>query len=615
MNDQPSFHVTHMRASHSRLTWGFVYLACIASIGAVLAVTPLAVRAQDARVVRLAQVNGDVQVQHLGSPGFEVALANMPLQQGDTLATGNGFAEIEFENGATGYIGDNSALQFTELGIANASPNGGPTGANGPGGPTGLITRLSLTQGTARFIVHVADADVFEVSSEGALVSPRERADFRVDAYSDGLSVSVFRGAASVLTPQAPAGSPPTAVEQGHMLSFHSDNPQAAEITDLPNTDALDAWAAYSNAMIIEGVNNALQYMPQGAPYAYGYGMSELSDYGSWYNFPGYGWGWQPFGVNSTWIPFSNGTWRFAPHFGYCWISFERWGWLPYHFGNWVHAPQGWAWIPGKSPGKSPGESSGALSVKSPHLSPGISERWQPAVVNWVRVGNQVGWVPRAPGDEPNKLPANVKYGVVTSPLESTTTVLRGPNNVLRSEEVKNARVLNEPPNKILAATAGKSMPPFAVQTPMNRVPPFGVAAPARPPASTGSGAIVYDRSTHAYVNGNPGNVPANGLVNRSTGVLPPGVSPPGGPAMNRMPPSGRPAPMYRPMPPVSPARSVSSGARFPIAVPRIMPRPMPAPMHPQSMPGAPHPAANPAGRPAAGHPAAAPATPSSAHH
>ena len=192
MNDQPSFHVTHMRASHSRLTWGFVYLACIASIGAVLAVTPLAVRAQDARVVRLAQVNGDVQVQHLGSPGFEVALANMPLQQGDTLATGNGFAEIEFENGATGYIGDNSALQFTELGIANASPNGGPTGANGPGGPTGLITRLSLTQGTARFIVHVADADVFEVSSEGALVSPRERADFRVDAYSDGLSVSVF---------------------------------------------------------------------------------------------------------------------------------------------------------------------------------------------------------------------------------------------------------------------------------------------------------------------------------------------------------------------------------------------------------------------------------------
>ncbi len=547
-------------------------------------------------MVRLSQVNGDVQVQHPGAQGWEAALENMPLQQGDTLATGNGFAEIEFENGVTGYVGDNSALEFTDLGTSNAA----------------LVTRLSLTQGSARFIVRVGEGDIFEVRSENAVVAPRDRADFRVDAYDDGLSVSVFRGTVSVATPQAPAGSEPSVVEQGHMLSFHSDNPQAVEITDLPNNDALDAWAAYSNAMIIQGLNNALQYMPQGAPNAYSYGMSDLSAYGEWYNFPGYGWGWQPYGINSTWVPFSNGTWRFAPHFGYCWISSERWGWLPYHFGNWVHAPQGWAWIPGKSPAN--------------------FGRWQPAVVGWVRVGNQIGWVPRAPGDVPNKLPVNVKYGVVTSPLENTTSVLRGPNNVLRSNEIRSAHVLSEPPNKIGAAPPNRLTPPFTVQVPMNRVPPFSASSPgARPPAGSissmgarpsfndGSRAIIYDPATHTYVNGaNRTNPLANVPANRNGARLPQAGMPIGGlPAgilpASRMPNSSvRSMPMYRTPP-------VSSGSRLPIGEPRLMPRPgapsapliphpMPAPIHPQSthpqsMPGAANSAVHPGG-----HPSPAPA-------
>src|ERR1700739_452019 len=194
--------------------------------------------APDVRVVRLGMVDGDVQIQHPAQQGaqqgWEAALANTPLQQGDVLATGNGVAEVEFENGATGYLGDNSALEFTELGLANS----------------GLITRLSITQGSARFFAHVDDADVFEIRSGGVSVSPRERADFRVDSYSDGVSVSVLKGAASVVNPQPPVGPARTALEEGHMLSFHTDNPQALDITDLPAEDQFDAWAAYNNAVM-----------------------------------------------------------------------------------------------------------------------------------------------------------------------------------------------------------------------------------------------------------------------------------------------------------------------------------------------------------------------------
>ena len=429
--------------------------------------------------MRLGTVDGNAQVQHAATPaagnapaapppGWEPALANMPLEQGDTLGTGDGVAEIEFENGATGYLGDNSALQFTVLSTGDAGP----------------ITRLTLLQGTARFYANV-DGGVFEVLSGGVTATLRERGDFRVDSYSDGISVSVFKGAVSVATPLAPAGgSQTTDLAAGQMLSFHNANPQTLDITPLPNQDQLDAWAEYSSSVIAAGANEALQYMTPASPFTSGYGLSDLYDYGSWYNVPGYGWAWRPFGVNSSWVPFSNGIWRLAPHHGFAWVSFEKWGWLPYHFGNWIHAPQGWAWIPG------------------------TSKQWQPATVAWVRVGNQVGWVPRAPGDQPNKVPTNIRYGVVTNPVADTTTVLRGPYRVLRDEEVKNAKALSAAPNQLPPALQGstaKIASPFVMQPPSNRTAPF--AASVRPMTRStdeGTRAIVYDPATHAYVNANP---------------------------------------------------------------------------------------------------------------
>src|SRR5665213_3894878 len=269
-----------MNSPRFRLAPLSLILAAFTSILLACAPVLYAQDVQNSRVIRLSLVNGNVQIQPVAQQGsqegWQAALENMPLQQGDTLATGDGVAEIEFENGATGFLGDNSALQFTELGTANG----------------GLITRLSLTQGTARVFVRVGEADVFEIKSGDVVVSPQESSDFRVDSYADGVSVSVFKGQASVVSPQARAGSQTTVVEQGHMLSFHSGNSDAIDITEIPSRDQFDAWAEYNNALIVEGLNNALNYMAPAAPYSYGYGMSDLSTYGSWSNLPGYGWAW-----------------------------------------------------------------------------------------------------------------------------------------------------------------------------------------------------------------------------------------------------------------------------------------------------------------------------------
>src|ERR1700689_5528207 len=75
--------------------------------------------ADSVRVVRLSRAEGQVLVLHPGNDDWEEAPLNLPLQEGDTLATQGGLAEIEFENGATAFLAGNSVLQFADLGFAD----------------------------------------------------------------------------------------------------------------------------------------------------------------------------------------------------------------------------------------------------------------------------------------------------------------------------------------------------------------------------------------------------------------------------------------------------------------------------------------------------------------
>src|ERR1700694_2623386 len=74
------------------------------------------------RVVRLSLVEGDVQVSTadqpgLQKPGWQKALIILPVREGMTVATGQGRAEVEFEDATTARIADNSVLQFAELAL------------------------------------------------------------------------------------------------------------------------------------------------------------------------------------------------------------------------------------------------------------------------------------------------------------------------------------------------------------------------------------------------------------------------------------------------------------------------------------------------------------------
>jgi len=98
----------------------------------------------------------------------------------------------------------------------------------------------------------------------------------------------------------------------------------------------------------------------------------ELSPYGTWIDYPGYGHVWNPH-LEGDFRPYAtNGYWNYTNE-GWAWASNYNWGWAPFHYGRWIYDDMyGWLWIPGYD--------------------------WSPAWVTWGYVDNYYAWAPLMPG-------------------------------------------------------------------------------------------------------------------------------------------------------------------------------------------------------------------------
>jgi hypothetical protein len=333
------------RSSISLLLFGFAALSLIG--------VSRPAQASDmsyARIVRLSLVAGDVQVTRPGHSGWEPGAANMPITQGMTIGTNAGRAEVQFEDGSTAWISENTMVQFTELALSDG----------------GRISKLTLAQGTVSIYADLKRADTFMVSTSQEQIAVPKRSLFRVDAFHDGASVSVMQGELQVSALAGAAGA--KTLVKGQTFAYKSKMETSA-ISANPKADAWDRWVNGREQNLQVETAQSLSYA--NAPFSYG--MGDLSAYGGWNYFAGFGYGWQPFGMTAGWAPFSMGQWTSYPGLGWTWISSEPWGWVPYHFGDWMFSPvYGWMWFPDNF---------------------GF---WDPAPVNWYGVGNQVAWSPRA---------------------------------------------------------------------------------------------------------------------------------------------------------------------------------------------------------------------------
>src|SRR5580700_4676290 len=161
---------------------GFAFMAGI---------QPAVADSTHARVIRLSLVQGDVRFSREahGDPladqkaQWETAQANLPVRQGYVIATDNGRAEVEFENGAMAFLNENSVLEFFDLSLDDGA----------------RTTRLVLRQGSASFYVNPSNGDYFSVTGGDFTVEANQRATFRLDNYDDGSSVQTLGGHISIL--------------------------------------------------------------------------------------------------------------------------------------------------------------------------------------------------------------------------------------------------------------------------------------------------------------------------------------------------------------------------------------------------------------------------------
>jgi len=413
-----------------------------------------------ARIVRLSLVQGDVRFAPSfrddpltdTNAGWQAAPLNLPIRQGYVVATDNGRAEVEFENGAMAFLGANTVVEFYDLSLRDGD----------------RITRLVVRQGTSTFYVNPSNSDYFSVTGGDFTVEAAGHTTFRLDNFDDGSTVSIERGHANVLR-----NNKSTPLDKGQSLSVHAGDSAEAVIGRAADTDDFDRWVSGRVDSVVTATNYSSQYV--NSP-NYSAGFGDLYTYGSWYPMGGYGYCWRPFGMSFGWSPFSYGGWYQDPFFGNTFIGSAPWGWLPYHYGGWIFSPiYGWVWAP-------TGFGFGGGRIY-----------YRPSTAVWVRNGSTLGIVPLHPGDKPGKTAQNLNQGVF--PVQNSQIA----HSTLAAGTEKWS-VLKKGPAEVVASNLAASAPPARVSRTI-----VAGSSGSRVVSLGRNSSISYDAHEHRYVNsGNP---------------------------------------------------------------------------------------------------------------
>ena len=329
--------------------------------GNVFAITDDYTPEVTARVARISFISGDVQIRRADQTVWERAAKNLPIVEGDEIATdANARLEIQFNSESYLRLSENAYLKMTTLrdeGIAVSLPNGS----------------LSL-----RILAFDKDRAYFEIDAPQTTISVERAGMYRVDAGNSRdtqVRVSVTdSGQARVFSENSGF-----TLRNGRSATLQIDGDYAGEwqTADAARyADEFDEWALERDAVIAKQLQRADydRYYDRDI-----YGAEDLNEYGEWVFTRKYGYVWKPFRTSvssyANWSPYRYGQWRWVAPYGWTWVNDESWGWATYHHGRWVWDNGGWYWSP---------------------YSQYRSRRswWRPALVVLSYIGNSVCWYP-----------------------------------------------------------------------------------------------------------------------------------------------------------------------------------------------------------------------------
>ena len=341
------------------LIW-LALMICVAPAVAATVDEDDSVDLAQSRVARITVTRGDVQIRRADSQEWEEAAPNLPLVEGDRIATGqDSRVEIQFDRDNYLRLAEDSILKIVTLndnGVAVSLPEG----------------ILSVRLGSLK-----NKRDSFEIDAPDTTIAAEREGLYRVDApqgsRSNELKISVTDGGQARVYSETSGYT----VRNGRVarVFLSGDYAGDADLTAQISRDYFDDWVATR-----ENDVTRLRRDEYRAYYdADVYGADDLNDYGEWINTSRYGWVWRP-SQNSIagydhWTPYRYGHWRYISNYGWTWIADEPWGWATSHYGRWVYLEDGWSWCP--------------YEYGRRHRS-----RWQAALVVFVNIGRNICWYP-----------------------------------------------------------------------------------------------------------------------------------------------------------------------------------------------------------------------------
>ncbi len=437
------------------------------------------------QIARVSYLEGDVRVsrgeqsKHGKTSDWEQAVANLPLQTGYSLVTGNGRAEIEFEDDSTLYLGEDSVLLFNDLHTTAGVPR----------------TEVALLSGTVTLhVMPSVPGEWFVLRTPTDMLSTRypNINNLRVNSYIDGIALTPLD-----TTGLRMVGQGDETLTAGKTLYFKEGKPivEAGPIHPLDFT-AWDKWVAARYAERQNETAAALRASGLATPIP---GMADLAQKGTFFSCEPYGTCWRPnpqqnagagnapaastaqqnmpvnqanispadvqpaapgskigflgkpmptsapdssadladlYGMYSF-FPCMAGEVRFllmnnmyaGPQMLNPAMSYygEPWEWAVCHSGSWIYRNNGYVWVAGKPIHQLP--------------------------VRWFKNGNRIGFVPIHPRDVKGQPPVNGKNGFFAVDSKGSHPIER-----VTLQPDRRIEMLKEPPRSFRT----EFMPPLA---------------------------------------------------------------------------------------------------------------------------------------------------------
>ena len=202
-------------------------LAVSASLWLILPVfTTQSFADSQARIVRLSDVQGEVQIDRRTGEGFEQAMQNLPVTQGTRIWTkDDGRVEIELEDGSTIRLAPNTTIEFTRLSLRDSG---------------GKVTETDLSEGVAYFDIDLGKHDDFLVNLGHRSINLERSARFRASMDRSQARVAVSHGQVELLGVSSSA----TTLGRNHTATFDLFDENSLNIARDYEGSPYDDWDA-----------------------------------------------------------------------------------------------------------------------------------------------------------------------------------------------------------------------------------------------------------------------------------------------------------------------------------------------------------------------------------